>query len=407
MRCPRHPLRPLRDWPALVAVALALGSATAAATSATAAPAVTSASASSTAAGTAAAACAWTVVPTPSPDSTADYSLRGVAAASASDVWAVGGALIEHWNGTAWSIVPAPAVAGGNLNAVAARSSGDAWAVGETFSSSGGGATLIEHWKGASWTVVPSPNVGTADNALNAVVALSATNAWAVGSASNDPTSAHQATLIEHWNGSTWSVVASPNAGTTSFLNGVAAASASDVWAVGASDTGALIEHWNGTKWSAVASSSVSGGWLYAVTSLTASNAWAVGRYYNATLGADQTFVEHWNGTKWTVVPSPNATTPSIAVDNILFGVAAVSASNVWAVGDVNWDPTGDQYHTLLEHWNGTAWHLVTGPSIPRSTNDALFGMARVSGTAHLWAVGYATPSGNGTPMQPLTEFRC
>ena len=41
-------------------------------------------------------------------------------------------------------------------------------------------------------------------------------------------------TLIEHWNGISWSIVTSPNNGTSGLqLNGVTCASASDCWAVG------------------------------------------------------------------------------------------------------------------------------------------------------------------------------
>jgi hypothetical protein len=67
---------------------------------------------------------------------------------------------------------------------------------------------------------------------------LSSTNAWAVGSYSNG-TAGH--TLIVHWNGSVWKVVASPNAGGSSyekFLSGVAAISAHNIWAVGSHDDG-------------------------------------------------------------------------------------------------------------------------------------------------------------------------
>ena len=43
----------------------------------------------------------------------------------------------------------------------------------------------------------------------------------------------------------------------------------------------------------------------------------------------DQTLTEHWNGTAWSVVASPNLGTS----DNVLYGVAAVAANDVWAVG--------------------------------------------------------------------------
>ena len=88
---------------------------------------------------------------------------------------------------------------------------------------------MIEHWNGTSWSVVKSPNVGSDSdgNVLSGVAAVSASNIWAVGSYS-------KGSLIEHWNGTSWSVVKSPNVGSQfNYLSGVAAVSASNIWAVG------------------------------------------------------------------------------------------------------------------------------------------------------------------------------
>src|SRR5580698_6796033 len=93
-----------------------------------------------------------------------------------------------------------------------------------------------------------------------------------------------------------------------------------------------------------------------AVTS--ARNAWAVGYYANAPLGegAEQTLIEHWNGQAWKIAPSPNP--GGSAADNSLHGVTAVSPTDAWAVG--YYSRGGD--HTIIEHWNGHAWHAVQSP---------------------------------------------
>ena len=141
------------------------------------------------------------------------------------------------------------------LNGAVAISTHDAWAVG-SFDSNGGSEvkTLVLHWDGSQWSVVNSPNPGTF-NFLNTVTAASADDIWAVGNyyiGSGSPSR----TLIEHWNGSQWSIVKSPNVGMhDNFLNSVTAVSAKDAWTVGvANDSNnishALIEHWNGTNWS-------------------------------------------------------------------------------------------------------------------------------------------------------------
>src|SRR5690242_2370859 len=61
---------------------------------------------------------------------------------------------------------------------------------------------------------------------------------------------------------------------------------------------------------------------------LSSCQAWAVGDYVTGA-GDLRTLIERWNGTAWTRVPSPS---PASAY-NDLFGVAATSATNAWAVG--------------------------------------------------------------------------
>src|SRR6185312_8595690 len=107
-----------------------------------------------------------------------------------------------------------------------------------------------------SWSIVKSPNVPpTSNDDLYGVAAISANDVWAVGEYIQGSTGY---TLIEQWNGTNWSIVSSPNLGTSDGLDSVAAISANDIWAVGTSGASqniqTLIEHWNGSKWSTVAS---------------------------------------------------------------------------------------------------------------------------------------------------------
>ena len=44
-----------------------------------------------------------------------------------------------------------------------------------------GDTDAVEHWNGTSWAIVPSPNMGTGNNHLNGVAAVSASDVWAVG----------------------------------------------------------------------------------------------------------------------------------------------------------------------------------------------------------------------------------
>ncbi len=281
----------------------------------------------------------WTQQSSPNPaGSNDDNVLSGVAATSASNAWAVGyygftsHTLIEHWNGTAWTQVPSPSPGSANqLYSVAATSASNAWAVGSFYNGTGW-QTLAEHWNGTTWKRISSPNPAGAarDNTLFSVTAISARNAWAVGYLDNGTT---WRTLIEHWNGTTWKRVPSPNPGGSAGVNqlrGVAAASSGNIWAVGSGTGRTLTVHWNGTAWKQVPSPTPNGlGDLQSVAVTAATSAWAVGTTYNGV--ATQTLIERWNGTSWKALPSPNPA--GSASDNQLHGVAATSATNIWTAG--------------------------------------------------------------------------
>jgi hypothetical protein len=137
---------------------------------------------------------AWTVVPMQQPSANKPI-LNGAAAVAANDIWAVGyllspagaavGTLTEHWNGSAWSIVPSPTPAGTfpQLNAVAARGSGDVYAVGSALLSGGTGASeaLILRWNGATWSQDTVPTGATSGTLSAAAAAPGAAQEWAAG----------------------------------------------------------------------------------------------------------------------------------------------------------------------------------------------------------------------------------
>jgi hypothetical protein len=245
--------------------------------------------------------------------------------------------LIAHWGGTRWRQVHSPNPGGdaGNngLLGVAALSAGSAWAVGHYFNGTAL-QTLIVHWNGTRWRQVPSPNPGGSanDNDLSGVAALSADNIWAVGYYGSGATTK---TLILHWNGTRWRQVPSPNPGTGfAGLDGVAGASSRNIWAVGdyfnGATTQALILHWNGTRWRRVVSPEPgSRDRLLGLAILSRHSALAAGYYSNG--HAFQTLIVRWNGTRWRRVPSSDPGGSSH--DNFLYSLGATSASNAWAVG--------------------------------------------------------------------------
>ncbi|HEV2451965.1 MAG TPA: hypothetical protein VGS62_08555 [Streptosporangiaceae bacterium] len=338
--------------------------------------------------------------------------LAGVAATSSSSAWAAGDyststavqTLIEHWNGTAWCTVASPDPGGSSetnrLQGVAAVSSSSAWAVG-SYGTSTRSHTLIEHWNGTAWNKQASPNPTgfSRGSLLSGVAAASSSNAWAVGASSHGFTSSR--TLIAHWDGTAWTQVPSPNPGGTgsssqNVLLSVAATSSSNAWAAGFYSTGtgarSLVLHWNGTAWTQ--QTSLNQGELESVAAISPASAWAAG-----SLGgnpASKTLVEHWNGTAWSQQASPNPA--GFSFGSQLAGVAATSSSNAWAVGQSLKDIGPTVAQTLIARWNGTAWAQVSSPNPGGSAGDNLLGSVYALSSSSAWAVGgYATsPTASG-----------
>lgn len=294
---------------------------------------------------------------------------------------------------------PAPAGAThSELDSVTVLSPCNAWAVGSTHDRADDeDHGLIEHWDGSTWTQVPSPEpIGAVGSDLLSVRAVSPTLLWAVGQWDDGKT---DHILILRGDGHTWTGVDGPDlADTFSTLNGVRPVSASDIWAVGELRTAShndgdqtLVLHWNGTSWTRVPSPSPgaadANNDLAGVAATARNDAWAVGTFVAG--GSDQPLVLHWNGTRWSRV-----TSPSFKAAELLSAVGASSRSNAWIVGRTSSLADGK---TLTLHWNGTSWKLIPSPNevgiIPANT---LSGVAVASATS-AWVVG--AYEGGGTAL--------
>lgn len=226
----------------------------------------------------------WKQVTVPLPAGSSSAQLFGVAAIAANDVWIVGyyqtrqaqyASLTEHWDGTKWSIVPSPGSSQAYLWGIAAVSSNNVWAVGYILDRS-----LIEHWDGSNWSIVPSANPGNLANNLYGITIVDANDIWAVGAYESYGTSYRG--LVQHWDGTAWKLVASPETGTEILLWSVAAVSANDIWAVGWEDTDTLnpiTQHWNGTRWRIVSTPDPGKAAQLFGVNVSAGRIWAVGAY--------------------------------------------------------------------------------------------------------------------------------
>ena len=351
----------------------------------------------------------WSIVAGPPLSAHTSADLTGISCTSASDCTAVGNstrvtrqpttlpppvhALIEHWNGSAWSIVktPNPAVPSSQLAGVACGRAWGCQAVGQTGNAMGlHVSTLAERWTGSRWVIVPSPSPeGATYSALSSISCPGRSDCVAVGEyfpggrrqSSNHP-------LIERWNGSSWALMPSPQppGSIASYLSAVSCPAASDCVAVGTARyphrpgdsyggdrEHTLIERWNGSAWAIVKSPNPPGppaDRLTGVACGSASDCVAVGGGGRLTLpgNADgaRTLVERWNGSTWAIEGSPS---PSVNAG--LSQVACPSPSDCTAVGGFgNLDKPATP-HTLIEHWNGSAWSLISPAPRPPSRSIA------------------------------------
>ena len=195
----------------------------------------------------------WTAVTSPTPVKSAQFA-SGITAISRDNVWAVGkdettgsNDLAAHWNGTAWSIVPTPNIthagdAQSMLTGVSSDSAGDVQASGLADNVQGRNFRVpyVLHWTGTKWVMTKVPNLGSEGSRLNGIQVLSPTDAWVAGQ--TQESNGAILTLTEQFNGTKWTIVASPTPGSVgnlkdSSLDAISTAGGTNLLAVGARET--------------------------------------------------------------------------------------------------------------------------------------------------------------------------
>ena len=350
----------------------------------------------------------WVIQGSPNPSRATTSILRGVSCTTATACTAVGysggagATLAERWNGKRWAIqaTPNPVGAMGNsLYGVSCTTATACTAVGTSVNGSGALLTLAEHWNGSSWAIQATPNPsGATLSILNAVSCASATACTAAGYYRSS--GGTNFTMVEHWNGSSWAIQATPAAGgaTGSFLEGVSCPSATVCTATGTYiDSGGtnvtLAERWNGSSWSIQATptpSGATGSYLQGVSCPSPTVCTATGSYIDSG-GTNVTLAESWNGSSWAIQPTTN---PSGATGSFLQGVSCASATACTAAGYST--DSGGTNLTLVESWDGTSWATQPTPNPlagPSSLSSVLWGVSCASATA-CTAVGTYTNSG-------------
>ena len=341
--------------------------------------------------------------------SSQDNVLAGVSAASPTDVWAVGAfvpslngvlnTLAHHFDGTRWTAFPLPNVGAQQniLQAVSMPSPGKAWAVGDFINGRFQQQTLIEHFDGTVWSVVPSLSPGAKQNILYGVAAITDTDVWAVGAFEDDGAVWH--TLTEHWDGSAWSVVNAVDAGTSgNQFYAVKALASNNVYAVGQqAGTGfpnqALIEHWDGTAWSVVTGPADGATSLPLAVTATASSLTLAGQQETDT-APYTSYVASGTPATLSIQSTPTLGTG----ENDPFAVTIANDGSTWVVG---WaiNPATDLHDPLVLQGVNGVFSLVSVANPSKGGDTGFAAITTVPGGG-LWAVG-----GTATSKSNVSTF--
>lgn len=226
-----------------------------------------------------------------------------------------GNRFLLRWDGVSWTLwsgLPGDTIYA--LNKISFSSQQDGWATYTSFKN----LSYLIHWDGNTWSQVKNDSLR-----YTGISAIAPNDVWIAASS--------QKNTILHWDASSWKTVLPPF--DLDYVYDIAFHQANYGWAVGEKG---LAMRWNGSTWVKETTPLQSSAFLYAVCSLSPTDAWAVGSSGN---------IIHWNGSTWSSIPSPAA--------NDLYAVDCSSSSNAWAVGLKG---------TIL-HWDGQTWVKVASPT--------------------------------------------
>jgi hypothetical protein len=360
-------------------------------------------------------------IPTPSGSTAAQ--MIGVSCGSMTSCEATGGdsttnlfsdtPVAEHYNGTTWSIQSTPALPSDNsqliLGHVSCASATSCTAVSAPVYFNSATAPLVEHYNGSAWTVQPAPVPG-GSYFPNRVygwlygVSCTASGCTTVGGAADQGASGgvsialaeHQAPSSTSWTLQTAAYASGSATGilrATTCLSGPACVVVGNYASPGT--VLPLTERYTGSSWTTLTTPTPAGGGdLYGVACTSSTACMAIGQ----TIASPITFFsEQLSGSTWTIrpVPIPSGTSTGNFSPGDFDGIACLSAMSCIAVGDVT-----NQSAVRVQaawRWNGTTWSVMSYPQ----TYGHLKGIVCAS-TASCIAVGDETSSHGGTPVQAV-----
>jgi hypothetical protein len=334
-----------------------------------------------------------------------------------------------HWNGhsaaTSAADFPQGVYSPGSSGVASFDSSRDGWLIGAPPAGiEGSVGPPAERWHGGHWLTMPfavSPQPAKEDVFPQDVVSLSPGDAWAVGQFGNpaagpgrDPIGA----LIEHWDGTAWSIVANPASSRPSgLLAQVAGSSPGNIWAAGVEAGGKagflpLVEHFNGTRWSVLPpiplSPGYQGGSAVSVSATSDGGAWVGGfEMTSGSPGRARFLAARWNGTGWTVRAPASPAFNWVPDDGVTLGLTSIyaaSATDLWAI------PVFPDYRSqgaYFLHWDGGRWSTAVVPGPQEYGLQYFYNAIAGTGPGNVWADGYVYSETTGNVMPQIAHLGC
>jgi hypothetical protein len=300
---------------------------------------------------------------------------------------------------------------------------GKCLAIGSEYQDGSGVQPLAEAGPG-TWSI--QPGIGTTSGSyygyLNDVSCVPAgtgiTKCLVVGTLDSPTQSGAMSQLVT--SGSTWSAAAPvylklPTGANWVYVNGVSCTTVSSCTAVGdyynstVSENQPLVEHWNGTGWtiqtitSPSTTQSVSLSGVSCAVTGTVTGCSAVGSEYNSSTHVGTAIAESWNGSKY--VPQ-KVTLPSGTTNSSLGRVSCSAATTCTGIGTAS---SSSFYGSLAERLASGSWSSQTftastftflnGISCPTSAScTAVGGAAALQWTSGGWGnpVPMLAPAGDG-----------
>jgi hypothetical protein len=309
--------------------------------------------------------------------------------------------LVERFNGSTWSVMPVPMPSGGNgAYFIGVSCTGPAFcaAVGVQYP----GAfqqNFAELWNGTAWSITATPDRSTSANgSFSGISCVSSTYCLAVG---GDTAHGADETVVEQWNGAAWTIVTdAPSAALQPELTSVSCLSLSFCVAVGASFAGTeapFTEVWDGASWTVAATPTVSG----AIQTLFSTVSCALPTMCEAAGFQDNgsasgNLVEQWNGSVWSLQPAPNPQAPGLG-----------SPATVDCIGPTSCVLGGQADRGLgsgpamVLTYNGASWSLGTTPQ-PGNQSSLADSIHGVSCAAEFFCVAVGEEEDTAGFPQPM-----